>query len=98
MGYTTNIGADRIETGQGQKEDTLASSADKFDSTLAGRTTRSVAGGANVTLTDTEGRNARLEFTATLTTSITIFLRVPGGTPAGYSARRFTVYNGCTGG
>lgn len=64
---------------------------------LAGQLSISVAGSSNVTLTNTEGRNARMVFSGVLTGDIIVFIRVSGGTPEGYSARRFSVKNGTTG-
>lgn len=94
---TENLGLILITRGQGNKEDDLNTTQRGVDSTLAGRLVRSVAGGSNVTLTDTEGRNARMELTGILTANIVVFVRVPGGTTAGYSSRRFSVYNNTTG-
>jgi|SRR5215213_1712203 len=68
-----------------------------FESAIAGRLAKSVAGSSNVTLSDAEGRNAIMEFTGAITANISVLLRAPGGTPAGYSSRVFIVYNNTTG-
>ncbi|HEX8774902.1 MAG TPA: hypothetical protein VF735_15115 [Pyrinomonadaceae bacterium] len=68
-----------------------------IENVIAGRLVKSVAGNSNVTLTTAEGLHGQLEFTGALTGNITVFLRVPTGTTAGYSATKFTVYNSTTG-
>jgi hypothetical protein len=64
---------------------------------IIGELSLSVAGSSNVTLTTAQGQNARMVFTGLLTGNIVVFIRVPTGTTAGYSAKRFSVYNNTTG-
>ena len=65
------------------------SAFDQFDAAVAGRLSKSVAGGSDVTLTVVEARNAILEFTGTITANINVI--VPTKT------RRYFVYNATSG-
>lgn len=70
---------------------------DEQDAANNGYLPLSVAGAANVTLTTTQGLNKIFKFTGVLTGNIIVFIRVPTGTPVGYSARKFLVWNATTG-
>lgn len=86
---TTNLGIAKPQAGQAQPNVTIATGFDSFDSAVAGRLSKSVAGGSNVTLTAAEARNAILEFTGVLTGSINVI--VPS------SNKTMLVYNNTTG-
>ncbi len=89
-----------MDAGLDHPEVSLNSAYDILDNALGGRLVKSVAGNANVTLVNTptdEARYTRFEFTGALTGNIAVLFPVPGGTPAGNSSRRFTVYNSTSG-
>lgn len=86
---TTNLGITKPQTGQAQPQVTIATGFDNFDSAVAGRLSKSVAGSSDVTLTTAEARNAILEFTGTLTGSINVIVPTKN--------RKFIVYNNTTG-
>jgi hypothetical protein len=97
MANTTNLGIGKVDSNTKQPEVPVNSAFDYYDAVLAGRLIKSVAGSANVTLTNDEARNARIELTGLLTANIVVFIPVPGGSPAGFAARRFTLLNSTTG-
>jgi hypothetical protein len=72
-----------------QTQSTLRTALDQLDSATAGRLSKSVAGGSDVTLTTTEARNAVLEFTGILTGNINVIVPT--------KARKYIVYNNTTG-
>jgi hypothetical protein len=86
---TTNLGIVKPQTGQAQPQVTIATGFDNFDTAVAGRLSKSVAGSADVTLTTTEARNAVLEFTGTLTGNINVIVPTKN--------RKFIVYNNTSG-
>jgi hypothetical protein len=86
---TTNLGITKPQVGQAQPATTIATGFDNFDSAVAGRLSKSVAGSSDVTLTTTEARNAILELTGTLTGNINVI--VPN------KNRKYLVYNATSG-
>ncbi len=86
---TTNLGISKPQTGQNQPQVTIATGFDAFDSAVAGRLSKSVAGASDVTLTSTEARNAIIELTGTLTGNINLIV------PA--KNKLYAVYNATTG-
>lgn len=85
---TTNLSITKPQPSDSQWSIT-ASGFDKFDAAVAGRLSKSVAGGSDVTLTDTEARNRILEFTGTLTGNINVI--VPS------KNRSYIIYNNTAG-
>lgn len=93
-----NTGSTKVTSEQdAQKIATINTLLDEQDAVNNGLLTLSVAGSANVTLSTTQGLNTVFKFTGALTGNIVVFIRVPAGSPAGYSARVFTVWNATTG-
>lgn len=86
---TTNLSITKPQTGQAQPQVTIATGFDNFDAAVAGRLSKSVAGGADVTLTTTEARNAILEFTGILTGNINVLVPTKN--------RKYVVYNNTSG-
>lgn len=88
---TTNLTVQKPSVGSQlpNTQATLRTAFDQFDAAVAGRLSKSVAGGVDVTLTTAEARNAILEFTGTLTGNINVV--VPTKT------RRYIVYNNTAG-
>lgn len=86
---TTNLGIAKPQPGQSQPSTTIATGFDSFDSAVAGRLSKSVAGSSNVTLTASESRNAIIETTGLLTGSINVIVPT--------SNKLFLWYNGTTG-
>jgi len=88
---TTNLTVQKPSVGSPlpNTQATLRTAFDQFDAAVAGRLSKSVAGGVDVTLTTTEARNGILEFTGTLTGNINVI--VPTKT------RRYIVYNNTAG-
>ena len=70
---------------------------DEQDAVNNGMLSLSVAGSSNITLTTAQGLAKILKFTGVLTGNIIVFIRVPSGSPVGYSARSFIVWNATTG-
>lgn len=89
MSNTTNLDITKPATGQAQPAVTIATGFDLFDTAIAGRLSKSVAGSSDVTLTTAEARNAILEFTGTLTGNINVI--VPTKT------KLYAVYNATSG-
>lgn len=98
MPILTNTGSTKPTSEQdAAKVATYNQLLDEQDAANNGMISLSVAGAANVTLTTVQGLNKILKFTGALTGNIIVFIRVPAGSPAGYSARAFTVWNATTG-
>lgn len=89
MANTTNLDITKPAVGQAQPQATIATGFDLFDTAIAGRLSKSVAGNSNVTLTTAEGRNAILEFTGALTGNINVI--VPTKT------KIYAIYNSTSG-
>lgn len=98
MAVTTNLGSTKPTSEQdAQKVATYNALLDEFDKAIGGFLELSVAGSANVTLTTAQGISAGFKFTGALTGNIVVFIRVPTGSPAGYSSRLFPVWNATSG-
>lgn len=100
MATTTNLGITKVDSSLKQPEVPINSAFDYFDQALAGLLVKSVAGSSNVTLANSptdEARFTRYELTGVIGANIVVFFPVPGGTPAGNSSRRFTVFNNTSG-
>lgn len=89
MAETPNLGITELTEGQSQKEVTINTGFEGFDKAIAGKLVKSVAGGADVTLTAPEWQATMLEFTGALTADIAVI--VPATT------RRFSAFNNTTG-
>ena len=71
---TTNLQIPKPAARDPQPEIRTAKGFDLFDAAVAGRLSKSVAGGTDVTLTATEARNAIHEYTGLLTASINVIV------------------------
>jgi hypothetical protein len=80
-----------------QKVATYNALLDEQDAANNGMLILSVAGSSNVTLTTAQGLNKIMKFTGALTGNINVLIRVPSGSPVGYSGRMFVVWNFTTG-
>lgn len=71
---TTNLSISKPQTGQAQPQVTIATGFDHFDTAVAGRLAKSVAGSSDVALSVTEARNAIIECTGALTGNINVIV------------------------
>jgi hypothetical protein len=86
---TANLGISKPQVGQNQPQVVISVAFDSFDSAVAGRLSKSVAGASDVTLTSTEARNAIHEYTGVLTGNINVVV------PA--KNKLYAVYNSTSG-
>ena len=91
MADTTNLGISKPTPGASENVwgTTLNTGADNFDTAVAGTLSKSVAGDANVSLTDAEALNANHIYTGELTGNIAVHVPI--------KSRRYQVFNNTTG-
>ena len=91
MADTSNLGITKPTPGgdAGTWGATLNTGADNFDTAVAGTLSNSVAGSANVSLTDAEALNANHIYTGELTGNIAVHVPI--------KSRRYQVFNNTTG-
>ena len=91
MANTTNLVIEKPVPGGSNNVwgTTLNTGADSFDTAIAGTLSKSVAGSANVSLTDAEALNANHIYTGALTGSIAVHVPI--------KSRRYQVFNNTTG-
>ena len=91
MADTSNLGITKPTPGgdAGTWGATLNTGADNFDTAVAGTLSKSVAGSANVSLTDAEALNANHIYTGELTGNIAVHVPI--------KSRRYQVFNNTTG-
>ena len=91
MANTTNLGIEKPTVGGSENAwgTTLNTGSDGFDTAVAGTLSKSVAGDANVSLTDAEALNANHIYTGTLTGNIAVHVPI--------KSRRYQVFNNTTG-
>jgi len=91
MANTTNLGIAKPTPGASENVwgTTLNTGADGFDTAVAGTLSKSVAGDANVSLTDAEALNANHIYTGTLTGNIAVHVPI--------KSRRYQVFNNTSG-
>ena len=91
MANTTNLGIEKPTVGGSENAwgTTLNTGSDGFDTAVAGTLSKSVAGDANVSLTDAEALNANHIYTGTLTGNIAVHVPI--------KSRRYQVFNNTSG-
>ena len=91
MADTTNLGITKPTVGASENVwgTTLNTGADSFDTAVAGTLSKSVAGDANVSLSDAEALNANHIYTGELTGNIAVHVPI--------KSRRYQVFNNTTG-
>ena len=91
MADTTNLGVSKPTPGASENVwgTTLNTGADNFDTAIAGTLSKSVAGDADVSLTDAEALNANHIYTGTLTGNIAVHVPI--------KSRRYQVFNNTSG-
>ena len=91
MANTTNLVIEKPVPGGSNNVwgTTLNTGTDSFDTAIAGTLSKSVAGSANVSLTDAEALNANHIYTGALTGSIAVHVPI--------KSRRYQVFNNTTG-
>jgi len=91
MADTTNLGISKPTPGASENVwgTTLNTGADNFDTAVAGTLSKSVAGSADVSLTDAEALNANHIYTGELTGNIAVHVPI--------KSRRYQVFNNTTG-
>ncbi len=91
MADTTNLGITKPTPGgdTGTWGTVLNTGADEFDTAVAGTLSKSVAGSADVSLTDAEALNANHIYTGELTGNIAVHVPI--------KSRQYQVFNNTTG-